>query len=92
MTDGISTKWLEVFSAEVKRVQDESGKPPEEWKAAGRVTAANSNGEDVQFWQHDGLRQVKEYVKWIEQSGWQIATMPDGRPGIEWSEIGRAHV
>lgn len=85
MTDGISTKWLEVFNAEVKRVQEESGKPPEEWKAAGRVTVANPNGEDVQFWQHDGLRQIKEYVKWIEQSGWQIATMPDGRPGIEWS-------
>jgi hypothetical protein len=81
----LTEKWLEIFNAEVRDVEEKSGLPTTEWKVAGRKTAARPDGEDLAFWQSDGLKQVEAYQKWVLQSGWQIATMPDGRPGIEWS-------
>lgn len=81
----LTEKWLEVFNDAVKETEDKSGIPSTEWKTAGRKTAARPDGEDLSFWQSDGLKQVEAYQKWYESSGWQIATMPDGRPGIEWA-------
>lgn len=81
----LTEKWLEVFNDAVKETEEKSGIPSTEWKTAGRKTAARPDGEDLSFWQSDGLKQVEAYQKWYESSGWQIATMPDGRPGIEWA-------
>lgn len=84
MTIDLTSKWLEVFTDAVTEIETRSGIPSSEWKTAGRKTVARPDGEDLPFWQNDGLKQVESYQKWYEQSGWQIATMPDGRPGIEW--------
>jgi hypothetical protein len=81
----LTTKWLEVFNEAVKEVEDKSGIPSTEWKTAGRKTTSRPDGEDLSFWQSDGLKQVEAYQKWYDSSGWKIATMPDGRPGIEWA-------
>ena len=84
-TFDLTQKWLEVFNDAVKETEDKTGIPSTEWKTAGRKTTLRPDGEDLSFWQSDGLKQVEAYQKWYESSGWQIATMPDGRPGIEWS-------
>lgn len=81
----LTEKWLEVFNDAVRETEERSGIPSLEWKTAGRKTAARPDGEDLPFWQNDGLKQVESYFKWYESSGWKIATMPDGRPGIEWA-------
>jgi len=81
----LTQKWLEVFNDAVKETEDKTGIPSTEWKTAGRKTTLRPDGEDLSFWQSDGLKQVEAYQKWYESSGWKIATMPDGRPGIEWS-------
>jgi len=80
----LAEKWLEVFNESVRIAEEQTGIPSAEWRTSGRKTAARPDGEDLAFWQSDGLKQVEEYQKWFAQSGWQIATMPDGRPGIEW--------
>ena len=80
----LTEKWLDIFNESVKVTEEQSGIPSTEWKTSGRKTAARPDGEDLAFWQSDGLKQVEAYYNWYKQSGWQIATMPDGRPGIEW--------
>jgi hypothetical protein len=81
----LTQKWLEVFNDAVKETEEKSGIPSTEWKTAGRKTTLRPDGEDLSFWQSDGLKQVEAYQKWYDSSGWKIATMPDGRPGIEWA-------
>lgn len=80
----LTEKWLEIFNEEVRLTEEKTGIPSSEWKTAGRKTASRPDGEDIAFWQSDGLKQAESYQKWLEQSGWSIATMPDGRPGVEW--------
>ena len=81
----LTERWVEVFNDSVLRTEEQTGIPSSEWKTAGRKTALRPDGEDLAFWQSDGLKQVESYLKWYESSGWQIAEMPDGRPGIEWA-------
>ena len=85
MTIDLTSKWLEVFNDAVLETEQKTGIPSTEWKTAGRNTTLRPDGEDLPFWQSDGLKQVEAYYNWYEQSGWEIATMPDGRPGIEWA-------
>ena len=84
MLTDISEKWLEVFQRAVADVEARSDVPAEQWRVAGRRTKANPDGETLDFWQSEGLRQVEEYLEWYQNSGWTIATLPDGKPGIEW--------
>lgn len=80
----LAEKWLEIFNDSVKETEEKTGIPSTEWKTAGRKTALRPDGEDLAYWQSDGLKQAEAYQKWLLNSGWKIATMPDGRPGIEW--------
>lgn len=41
------------------------------------------NGKDHDWWLHWGPIYVQRYVRWRGARGWEIAVMPDGRPGIE---------
>jgi len=84
MMMSLTEKWLEVFNESVRVAEEQTGVPSSDWKTAGRKTVARPDGEDLAFWQSDGLKQVEAYQKWYAQSGWKIATLPDGRPGIEW--------
>jgi hypothetical protein len=79
--------WVDTFQSQVKELEERSNVPTFNWKTAGRKTKANPNGEDLAYWQEEGLRQVTEYSQWLNGSGWEIATMPDGKPGIEWEGI-----
>jgi len=80
----LSEMWSGEFRSELAKAETDSGYPVSEFKVGGRKTKALPDGEDVDFWMNEGLRQIEDYVKWYEESGWRVATMPDDRPGIEW--------
>lgn len=80
----LTERWADVWSRTISRVEAASGVPCEEWRTGGRRTKALPEGESLDFWQSEGLQQVEKYIDWYHNSGWRIATMPDGKPGIEW--------
>lgn len=82
--DGRSIVWDSVFQSQLAALADRTGVRPEHFRTAGRKTNTNPDGETIDWWRIDGLRQVEEYVKWLETTGWEIAVMPDGKPAIEW--------
>lgn len=84
MLDQLAERWTTIFEETVARTERYSGVPADQWRAGGRRTKLNPDGEDLAFWKEEGLRQVEEYLAWYHKSGWHIATMPDGKPGIEW--------
>jgi len=79
-----ATAWPEILDAQVAEDEERSGTRRTDWKVGGRASKANPNREDLAFWREEGLRQGEAYVKWLSDTGWRIATMPDGKPGIEW--------
>jgi hypothetical protein len=64
MTIDLTTKWLEVFNDAVLETEQKTGIPSTEWKTAGRKTTLRPDGEDLPFWQSDGLKQVESYHNW----------------------------
>lgn len=87
----ISTQWVTTFDEEIARLVDETGVPPEQWKTAGRKTQKQPAGEDIAWWKGEGLAQVVAYESWLGQSNLRIATMPDGKPAVEWGATLRLH-
>jgi hypothetical protein len=77
-------QWAEVLQQAVTNTETRTGIASNEWRVGGRRTKANPDGEDLNFWQSEGLRQAEVYKEWLETSGWQIYVLPDGRPAIEW--------
>jgi hypothetical protein len=84
MKDNLTDEWASIFDGLITKTEHYSGVPVSDWRTGGRRTKANPDGEDLAFWKSEGLRQVEEYISWYHNSGWSIATMPDGKPGIEW--------
>lgn len=83
----LAEKWNEVFTRELVSIERRSGVPVEHWVVGGRRGKATPDGENADWWRGEGLRQIEAYVDWLDDTGWSIATMPDGRPGIEWDVI-----
>jgi hypothetical protein len=84
MTSDLTERWAKVWTDHLSSVEAATGTPVDDWRVGGRRTKAQPDGETVDFWQAEGLRQVEEYLQWYERTGWRIATMPDGKPAIEW--------
>jgi hypothetical protein len=84
MIDNIEETWVNIFAKHIEGTTERSGVPATQWRSGGRRTKANPDGESLDFWRGEGLRQIDEYLAWFKKSGWSIATMPDGKPGIEW--------
>lgn len=76
--------WDTFWDGHVEAMEERTGIERAKWRIAGRKTKDKPHGEDLDWWRAEGLRQVEEYRKWLDRSTWQIATMPDGKPGIEW--------
>jgi hypothetical protein len=88
MTDSLlPERWAAIWMQTIQEHERRSGVPSEQWRVGGRRSKAQPDGEDLEFWQSAGLEQVEKYLSWLENTGWQIATLPDGRPGIEWDAI-----
>lgn len=83
----ITQLWVDTLQRQVKDLEERTNVSSSLWKTAGRKTKTNPNGEDLAFWQEEGLRQAIEYHDWLKGCGWEIAVMPDGKPGIEWEGI-----
>lgn len=84
MSTDLTERWAEIWSKTISRVEQSTGVACEDWRTSGRRTKALPEGESLDFWQSEGLQQVEKYLEWYANAGWQIATMPDGKPGIEW--------
>jgi len=80
----MTLEWQTILANQIDELEHRTGVPITQWRTAGRKTKAKPAGEDLAFWETEGLRQVEMYGEWLAKSGWQIATMPDGHPGIEW--------
>lgn len=80
----LAAEWLRTFEGQIEHDSIWTEVPVEDWRVGGRATKTNPNREDWDFWRGEGLRQVTEYIDWMRRSGWTFATMPDGKPGIEW--------
>jgi hypothetical protein len=78
--------WVQEFDSSVRYNEEKTGVPVDLWRSAGTKTKSNPFGEDLAWWQDNGLDQVNAYWDWLHSlpSNWKIATMPDGKPGIEW--------
>lgn len=87
MSTPIEEQWADVFMSTVLKVESGTGIASDNWRVGGRRTKANPDGENIAYWQGEGLRQVEAYIQWLDRCGWEIATMPDGRPGIEWDGV-----
>ena len=84
--DELFNSW---FDAQIEKVEErEPDFPRETWRASGRATKANPNKEDEAFWRQEGPAQLRRWVNWRLNSGWEIAMLPDPTtgeliPGIE---------
>lgn len=95
MTTTLTERWAEIWNSTIAKAERNTGVNIEDWRVGGRRSKALPEGETVDFWQAEGLRQVEAYLEWYRKSGWKIATMPDGKPGIEWEAevtFGPSHV
>lgn len=72
------TERLEKVAARGEEIQA-SGKKVLE----GMTEAGGPNKRDEEWWRTYGPLYIERWVNWREESGYEIATMPDGRPGIE---------
>lgn len=78
-TNDITAMWAETWADTVRYTEERTGVPADQWRVGGR-----GKSEDLAWWQNAGLKQVEQYIEWYRKSGWKIATLPDGKPGIEW--------
>lgn len=69
------------FTEELQHYTDAN--PGAEWRAGGRRTKANPNGEDAQWWRTDGPVQVKQYADWRVDHPWYTLAEIDGLLGVE---------
>lgn len=78
--------WEHFFYSEIDGTEIHSGFPWHDWKVGGRKSTANPDGENFDWWFKNGPVLLDAYLVWLakmQQEGWQIAVLPDGRMGIE---------
>ena len=64
-------------------MQSEERSDGMEWRAGGRRTAKQPNGEDAAWWRQDGPIQVKQYADWrVSNPAWVLAKVNDV-PAVE---------
>ena len=77
--------WRQEWDKEYQSTLNETRMPEDQWRTAGRATKEKPNGEDLDWWQTDGLRQLEGYVKWLDQNPtWRVLAFPNGDLAAEW--------
>lgn len=79
--------WAQAWEQETAEAMKWTEAPVELWRTGGRKTKALPNGEDLGWWHEQGPQQLERYESWLRScvnQGWQVATLPAGRPGVEW--------
>lgn len=79
---------IPTFEEEFDRLLAEEDEKGVQVVASGRVlkaigTTGGPNKKDREWWLQYGPEYLDNWEKWIEESDWTLAVMPDGRPGIE---------
>lgn len=83
--ENLAAEWSVIFDQFVENEEKKHGIPSSEWRVSKKTkTAKNPDGESLAWWKDNGLKQVETYIEWMKQSDWKIATLPDGKPAIEW--------
>lgn len=76
--------WTKTFTALLVETVEKTGVKAPDFKVGGRASKAWPNRETGDWWMVNGFEQAERYIDWLQETGWKIATLPDGRPGIEW--------
>jgi hypothetical protein len=87
MFEDLADQWQNIWVNELVSLERRSGVPVDDWTVGGRKSREKPEGENAAWWQAEGLRQAEAYIEWLANTGWSIATLPDGRPGIEWDAV-----
>jgi hypothetical protein len=53
------------------------------WLPSGRATKEWPNRRDQEWWWHHGPIYVQRWIDWTTETPWQLATLQDGRRGVE---------
>ena len=78
--------WAQAWEQETAEAMKWTEAPVELWRTGGRKTKALPYGEDLGWWHEQGPIQLERYETWLRScvnQGWQVATLPDGSPGVE---------
>lgn len=75
--------WSDTLTGYVEATVMASGMQPGAWAKVGRSTKDKPEGEDLTWWEADGLRQLQSYDKWLKRTEWKFVAF-DGVPGIEF--------
>jgi hypothetical protein len=84
MTD-YQSLWAETFSSLKESQITAKGFKETDVRAGGRATKAHPNKEDEAWWHEHGPGMVESWVKWRDESGYQIAEIAPGVPAVEVS-------
>lgn len=76
--------WSHHWEANVTRQRAVQGQEDtSQWRAGGRVTVANPNKEDGNWWQANGLNMLNNWVTFRESEHLKLWVTPQGTPAIE---------
>ena len=78
---GLDQLWQEAFD---KEFEERKAKFPDlkQWRAGGKRSKANPDGEDYLRWMELGPQFVRNYITWRERTQWELWA-PNGEPAIE---------
>jgi CRISPR/Cas system-associated exonuclease Cas4 (RecB family) len=80
--------WANALATQVERVSGSNPDlPTSQWRRAGRKTTAKPHGEDLEWWQAEGLQQLNTYYEWLSSSDWTFVEH-NGDPLIEFNVSG----
>lgn len=84
MTSTVAEKFAQVWADEVAVRQKHSPSfSPEEYTPTGRATKEYGGKRTIEWWLDHGPQMVQDWIDWRVETGWEIWTTPDGRPGVE---------
>lgn len=79
----VQAAWGEAWERHKAAMMERTDVPIDQWKTAGRKTEEKPRGEDAEWWEIEGFRQVMAYLEWYASSDWQIYKVEGVIPMVE---------
>lgn len=87
--EGFPLTFAEAFDDEIEARLAESDIPLSQWRTSGKPSKGYPNKEDELWWRHNGQSFVDKWRRFLQNSPYQIATLPNsGGPAIEVETTG----